>query len=132
MGELLGNAVRFGAVFDVAAAGEGVETMLSLRSLLPELPMMAALSANHLADLLLPPSLRRLYVAVDDDAAGHRAASLLTARACNAEIDAHLLLPRRDDWNTDLNALGSVRVLTHVAAQLAHQDVERFVLPPRP
>jgi phage/plasmid primase-like uncharacterized protein len=132
MGELLGNAVRFGKALDVAAAGEGVETMLSLNSLLPGLPMMAALSANHLADLLLPPSLRRLYVAVDNDAAGHRAASLLKARACNAKIDAHLLLPRRDDWNTDLRTLGFVRVLPHAAAQFAHQDVERFVHPPRP
>jgi hypothetical protein len=131
MGELLGNAVRFGAVLDVAAAGEGVETMLSLKSLLPELPMMAALSASHLAGLLLPPSLRRLYVAVDDDAAGHRAATLLKARACDANIDAHLLLSRNDDWNTDLRAFGSMRVLAHVAGQLARQDAERFVPPAR-
>jgi hypothetical protein len=31
MGDLLGNAVRFGVVDDVLAAGEGIETMLSLR-----------------------------------------------------------------------------------------------------
>jgi hypothetical protein len=70
MGDLLGNAVRFGAANDVLAAGEGIETMLSLRCLLPTLPMTAALSANHLAALLLPPTLRRLYIARDDDAAG--------------------------------------------------------------
>ena len=31
MGDLLGNAVRFGVMNDVLAAGEGIETMLSLR-----------------------------------------------------------------------------------------------------
>ena len=60
MGDLLGNAVRFGVANDVLAAGEGIETMLSLRCALPTLPMVAALSANHLAALLLPLTLRRL------------------------------------------------------------------------
>ena len=32
MGHLLGHGVRFGVVTDVMAAGEGIETMLSLRS----------------------------------------------------------------------------------------------------
>ena len=67
MGDLLGNAVRFGVANDVLAAGEGIETMLSLRSVLPTLPMAAALSANHLAALLLPPTLHRLYIARDND-----------------------------------------------------------------
>ncbi len=35
MGDLLGNAVRFGAGNEVTAAGEGIETVLSLRSVLP-------------------------------------------------------------------------------------------------
>lgn len=60
MGGLLGYAVRFGAADDVLAVGEGIETMLSLRCALPAMPMAAALSANHLAALLLPPTLRRL------------------------------------------------------------------------
>jgi hypothetical protein len=47
MGHLLGHGVRFGIAIDVMAAGEGLETMLSLHSALPTLPMLAALSANH-------------------------------------------------------------------------------------
>lgn len=105
--------------------------MLSLKSLLPELPVTAALSASHLACLLLPPSLRRLYVAVDNDAAGHRAATLLKVRASDAQIDAHFLLPRGDDWNTDLIALGPLHVIAHVAGQLATPDAKRFVPLPR-
>ena len=58
MGGLLGHAVRFGAPSEVMAAGEGIETMLSLRCALPAMPIAAALSANHLAALLLPPALR--------------------------------------------------------------------------
>ena len=52
MGDLLGNAVRFGVADDVLVAGEGLETMLSLRCVLPTMPMAAALSASHLAALL--------------------------------------------------------------------------------
>ncbi|MGY4287099.1 hypothetical protein ACVWXO_006319 [Bradyrhizobium sp. LM2.7] len=46
MGCLLGNAVRFGTADDVLVAGEGIETILSLRCAAPMLPMVAALSAK--------------------------------------------------------------------------------------
>jgi hypothetical protein len=59
MGRLLGNGVRSGIVGDVIAAGEGIETVLSVRSALPDLPIVAALSANHLAALLFRVTLRR-------------------------------------------------------------------------
>ena len=36
------------------AAGEGIETMLSLRCVMPDMPMVAALSAAHLAAILFP------------------------------------------------------------------------------
>ena len=88
MGDLLGNAVRFGVANDVLAAGEGIETMLSLRCVLPTMPMAAALSANHLAAMLLPPTLRRLYIARDADAAGDAAVTALTERADAAGIEA--------------------------------------------
>jgi hypothetical protein len=70
MGNLLGNAVRFDVAHDCLAAGEGIETMLSLRSVVPTMPMVAALSAAHLAAILFPATLRRLYIARDDDPAG--------------------------------------------------------------
>ena len=41
LGHLLGNAVRFGTASDLLAAGEGIETMLALKSVLPDLPMAA-------------------------------------------------------------------------------------------
>jgi hypothetical protein len=126
LGELHGNAVRFGPVEDVLAAGEGIETMLSLKSVLPRMPVAAALSASHLADLLLPPALCRLYVAADNDAAGQRAATRLMRRARETDIETHLLAPRGDDWNTDLCTLGPLRVLAELAVQMTPGDPSRF------
>jgi hypothetical protein len=95
MGHLLGHAVRFGVVHDVMAAGEGIETMLSLRSILPTMPIAAALSANHLAAILFPATLRRLYVARDRDPAGDTAMATLTERARTAGIEARSACRRR-------------------------------------
>jgi Toprim domain/YspA, cpYpsA-related SLOG family len=78
MGHLLGNAVCFDVAHGVMVAGEGIETVLSLRCVIPTMPMVAALSAAHLAAILFPATLRRLYIARDDDPAGDSAmASLL-------------------------------------------------------
>jgi hypothetical protein len=128
MGDLLGNAVRFGVANDVLAAGEGIETMLSLRCVLPTLPMAAALSANHLAALLLPPTLRRLYVARDNDAAGEVAATALTERADAAGVETIVWIPRCGDFNEDLRAFGLDALRAALRIQLVPQDVARFML----
>ena len=88
MGHLLGNAVRFGKPREVMAAGEGIETLLSLLSLFPALPMAAGLSAAHLSAILFPPGLRRLYYLRDNDAAGDFAEERLGERARKAGIDS--------------------------------------------
>jgi Toprim domain len=127
MGDLLGNAVRFGFANDVLVAGEGLETMLSLRCVLPAMPMAAALSANHLAALLLPPTLRRLYIACDADAAGMGAAMTLTLRAEEAGIEAFPLSPRLGDFNEDLRTLGLDELRATMRVQLLPEDVARFL-----
>lgn len=127
MGHLLGHGVRFGMAADVMAAGEGIETMLSLRMILPTLPMVAALSANHLAALLLPPTLRRLYVALDADPAGDAAMASLCNRANVAGIQSFVLLPCFDDFNDDLRRLGIEGLRASVHRQLVPQDVVRFL-----
>jgi hypothetical protein len=128
MGDLLGNAVRFGVANDVLAAGEGIETMLSLRCVLPTLPMAAALSANHLAALLLPPTLRRLYIARDNDAAGELATTALTERAEATGVETIVWMPRRGDFNEDLRAFGIDALRAALRVQLVPQDVARFML----
>ena len=127
MGGLLGHAVRFGVVEDVLAVGEGIETMLSLRCALPAMPMAAALSANHLAALLLPPALRRLYIARDADAAGDMAVATLTERAEAAGIEAFALSPHRGDFNEDLQAFGLSKLRTALRSQIMPVDAARFI-----
>jgi hypothetical protein len=131
MGDLLGNAVRFGAVDDdVLVAGEGIETMLSLRCALPTLPMVAALSANHLAAMALSSNLRRLYIARDADAAGDTVQAILLQRTETAGIEAIPLSPRLGDFNEDLHVFGLDALRAALRIQLAPEDVSRFLLLP--
>ncbi len=132
MGHLLGHAVRFGTAFDVMAAGEGIETVLSLRRVLPSMPMAAALSAGHLAALLPPPGLRRLYIARDNDPAGHWAADRLATRMQEAGIEAIVLAPELGDFNDVLRQLGPKVLSGTVRTQLAPDDVARFWRSPDP
>lgn len=127
MGALLGHGVRFGLASDVMAAGEGLETVLSLAPVAPSLPLVAALSSAHLAALLLPVGLRRLYIVVDPDPAGHAAAIALTQRASAGGIEARSLTPDYGDLNDDLRRLGSDRLAARLASQLAPEDVGRFL-----
>lgn len=128
MGHLLGNGVRFGAAGDVMAVGEGIETMLSLRQVTPSLPMIAGLSANHLAALLLPGTLRRLYLARDDDPAGRAAVETLAARAQHAGIEALTLDASLGDFNEDLRLLGRDTLSASIRVKLAPEDVARFLV----
>jgi hypothetical protein len=127
MGDLLGHAVRFGVAHDVLAAGEGIETMLSLRMALPRLPMVAALSSAHLAALLFGPELRRLYIARDADPAGDAACDILVERAAEASIEAIPLSPTPGDFNDDLRRLGLDALTATVRMQIAPEDVARFM-----
>ncbi|NHN89411.1 DUF7146 domain-containing protein [Acetobacter conturbans] len=129
MGDLLGNAVRFGTINDVLAAGEGIETVLSLREVMPDLALAACLSSAHLAAMAFSPTLRRLYVLRDDDLAGDHAVTTLLARTQEAGIECLVLSPHLADFNDDLRTLGrgAMRAILH--PQLAPQDVARFLQP---
>ncbi|MCL8385059.1 DUF7146 domain-containing protein [Xanthobacter aminoxidans] len=128
MGHLLEHAVRFGGTDDVMAAGEGIETILSLRSVLPSLAMAAALSAAHLAAIVFPPGLRRLYIVRDTDPAGDKARDRLIARANSAGVEAIVLSPTLGDFNEDLHTLGVDALLAGLRCQLAPEDVARFMV----
>lgn len=127
MGHLLGHGVRLGQATDVLATGEGLETMLSVRMALPKLPVVAALSANHLSALILPPDLKRLYIAVDADEAGAIASDKLADRAEADRIEAIRLTPRHGDFNEDLRAIGVAELRAHLRPQLAPADVKRLL-----
>lgn len=122
IGALAGNGVRFGPSAEIMAAGEGVETMLSLRMAMPAMSMIAALSATHLSALTPPPRLRRLYIAVDRDNAGLNAAARLASRLTAHSIEAIELTPQRKDFNDDLIADGAYMLASLLADQLATDE----------
>lgn len=127
MGLLLGHAVRFGCAGDVLIAGEGIETVLSLRQVMPALPMAAALSANHLAAILFPAGLKRLYVARDDDPAGTGAVKTLVQRGLAAGVDVIPLEPMLGDFNEDLTGCERQRMVGSLRSQLMAGDAANFL-----
>ncbi|MBB2671366.1 UNVERIFIED_ORG: hypothetical protein GGE44_000917 [Rhizobium esperanzae] len=131
LGGLLGNAVRFRMSVDipirVMAAGEGLETMLSLSHVMPGMPMAAALTANHLAAFRLPAGCLRLYIAADADAAGRHAIEGLSRHAQSLGILPLVLSPELGDFNDDLRRLGPDRLTASLRAQLAPEDAIAFL-----
>lgn len=129
MGHLLGAGVRFGLAGEVMAFGEGIETTLSLREIAPALPLVAGLSAAHLAALEFPDPLRRLYVARDRDAAGLAAYGAIAERSVSLGIDVRPLDSRFDDFNSDLVRMGRRDMTAWVRTQMQPLDALRFLGP---
>jgi hypothetical protein len=131
LGHLLGNGIWLGldpgTPVPVMAAGEGFETMASLRTAMPALPVAAATSANHLAGLTFPPGCRRLYIAADADAAGRHGIERLSQRAGDAGILALALWPQLGDFNDDLRHLGATHLAAWLGDQLVPEDARRFL-----
>ncbi|KGM85863.1 Toprim domain protein [Roseovarius mucosus DSM 17069] len=126
MGHLLGNSVRLTPHDDILVVGEGIETMLSLVEAMPSLPVWAALSSGHLGAVQLPDGVQRLYIAIDRDPAGQRAAERLSARATEVGIAARVLEPRLGDFNDDLRVHGADALRQHLAGQIGPEDRHRL------
>ncbi|XXQ68400.1 toprim domain-containing protein [Neisseriaceae bacterium B1] len=73
---------------------EGIETVLAARALF-NLPAIAALSANGMRTLDLPPAAREIYICADNDHSktGIHAAHDLAVRAIRLGIKAHIWQP---------------------------------------
>ena len=123
----MGNAVRLTPQQNILVVGEGIETMLSLVEAIPGLPVWAALSTRHLGAVLLPEGVQRLYIAIDRDPAGQRAAERLSARAAEVGIAVRVLEPRLGDFNDDLRADGKDALRQHLAVQIGREDRQRLL-----
>jgi len=126
LGKLLGSSVRFGPRSPVQLAGEGIETVLSLHSLLPSLTLHAAGSSSHLPSIPFDRLLRRLYIAHDNDEAGEKAGSRLLERAALSGIETILLVPQTNDFNDDLAAFGPEHLRSRLNMML-HPDDRRHL-----
>ena len=120
LGPIHGHAVRFAAATNGTAllVGEGIETVLSVLTAVPDLPGAAALSAPGLADFTPPPGVERLLIARDNDSAGRSAASRLRLRCRELGIDTTVLVPESGDFNDDLLALGPAVLAERIAPNL--------------
>ncbi|MCY4558647.1 MAG: toprim domain-containing protein [Chloroflexi bacterium] len=119
LGRVHGLAVRFG---DPAAAtllvGEGIETVLSIVSALPDTVAAAALSAGSLGAFAPPPGTARLVIARDNDPEGEQAAERLARRCARTGVSALIVVPAGNDFNDDLVALGSAAIRARLAPVL--------------
>ena len=110
LGRVYGFAVRFGLPADRVATllvGEGIETVLSLVTAVPEITAAAALSAGSLGSFSVPPDCRHLVIARDNDFEGGQAAERLARRCARAGVAATVIVPDGGDFNDDLAALGA-------------------------
>ena len=127
LGRIFGHAVRFAHPpgGDSLLVGEGVETVLSLVTAVPELSGAAALSAGSLGAFAPPPGLARLLIARDNDAEGARAAERLARRCLQARIVPLVLVPEGGDFNDDLLALGPAALAARVRGRFLRREEER-------
>ena len=116
LGRVHGLAVRFGTPAPATLlVGEGIETVLSLVTAMPDTVAAAALSAGSLGAFAPPPGVTRLLVARDNDPDGECAAERLARRCARAGVAAHVLVPEGADFNDDLLALGSAALAARLA-----------------
>ena len=106
LGRVFGHAVRFGRPGATLLVGEGIETVLSVVTAVPDIEAAAALSAGSLGAFAPPAGVRRLVIARDNDIEGERAAERLARRCARAGVAALTAAPEAGDFNDDLMLLG--------------------------
>ena len=108
LGQLHGHAIRFwsGTSRGDLIVGEGLENALSVGTALPESYLASCLTATHLSLFVPPPGIKRIWIARDNDDAGHNASMRLRNRLESLGIDCGDLVPNMGDFNDDLRASG--------------------------
>lgn len=124
LGAIRGNGVRFGPIDEFAIIGEGIETVLSLKSAFPDIPMIAGLSAAHLAAWKFPAGLRRLLIAADNDSAGRNAMRKLAERAAAVGVEAGMIASQGKEFNDELRHIALERLRLRLVKLLPMSDFE--------
>ena len=127
LGRVHGLAVRFG---DAASAstllvGEGIESVLSLVTVLADADRSstlsaAALSAGSLGAFVPPENIARLIVAQDRDEEGEIASLRLQLRCKRLGVATSVLLPAENDFNEDLVSFGAEPLARRLAPLAGH------------
>ena len=121
LGRIHGLAVRFGTPADGATllVGEGIETVLSVVTAVPQIVAAAALSAGSLGAFAPPPGVAGIAIARDNDPDGALATERLTRRCARAGVAATVIVPVGNDFNDDLVAFGADGLAARLAPLVA-------------
>ena len=123
LGHVHGHAVQFGEpAAGTLMVGEGIETVLSLLTAVPDTIAAAALSAGSLGAFAPPAGVSRLVIARDNDPDGERAAERLALRCARAGVAALTVVPEGGDFNDDLVSLGAEALRDRLGALLRLPD----------
>ena len=128
MGTLYGNAVRFGRRDSVLGCGEGLETMLSVGTVLPYLPLAACLTATHLGLFEIPDHVAEVWIFHDEDDAGRLSAARLARRARKSGRRVVIHGPVFNDFNDDLTDIGEEFIYGRMLHEIG-PIVEAFARP---
>ena len=108
LGRVHCRAARFGgsATGATLLAGEGIETVLSLVTVVPGIHAAAALSAGSLGAFEPPQGLALLVIVRDKDVEGGHTANRLQLRCVERGIPSTVIVPEHSAFNDDLIAIG--------------------------
>ena len=121
LGRVHGLAVRFGRpAAGTLLVGEGIETVLSIVTAMPDTVAAAALSAGSLGAFAPPPGVARLVIARDNDVEGERAVERLVRRCTRTGVAALVVVPDGGDFNNDLVSLGAQALAARLAPLFRH------------
>ena len=116
LGRVHGRAVHFGEpACGTLLVGEGIETVLSIVTAMPDTVAAAALSAGSLGAFAPPAGVTRLVIARDNDPEGECAAERLVRRCARMGVDAMLVVPDGGDFNDELLAHGTAALAARLA-----------------
>ena len=135
LGRVYGRAVRFGTVpadgLASLVVGEGIETVLSVVTAVPDITAAAALSAGSLGAFAPPPGVARLVIARDNDIEGEQAAMRLARRCARAGVATIVVVPEGGDFNDDLVTHGPAALAARLGPLLRFAGAhDRRALPP--
>lgn len=112
LGRPCGGAVMLWPATETLGLAEGVETAMSAAALL-RLPVWATLGAERLDQILIPETVRRLFILPDNDRSGRRGAAKAMYAYSRQGRRVETVWPPNgmNDWNDVLRAAAGTRIL---------------------
>lgn len=104
LGSIAGHGCWLSPIGKGLVITEGIETGLSIKTVWPDIALLAALSAPNLAQLKVPPQYQNITIAIDSDVSGFRAATKLASKLSKRHV--RIIPAKLGDFNDDLVTSG--------------------------